>query len=160
MAVDMFLELGDIEGDSKDVTYEGQIDILSWAWGLTQSGTTHSGPGGGAGKVDVPDISFTKNVDKASPNIIKFCCNGKTFEEARLICRKAGEEALEYLVIEFEQALISSYSVGGSEGEIIPMENFSLNFAKFNFIYTPQKDDGSGDAEIPAGLNIPTGEVF
>lgn len=159
MAVDMFLELGDIEGDSKDAVYEGKIDILSWAWGMTQSGTTHSGPGGGAGKVDVQDISITKNIDKASPNIIKVVCTGKALETARLICRKAGEEALEYLVIEMEQVIVSSYSVGGSEGEIIPTENFSLNFAKFTLTYTPQMDDGSGDAEIPVGLNIPTGEV-
>jgi type VI secretion system secreted protein Hcp len=159
MAVDIFLKLGDIEGDSSDAAHAGEIDVLSWSWGMTQSGTMHSGSGGGAGRVDVQDISFTKQVDKASPNLIKSCCNGHTFPEATLTVRKAGDNPLEYLVVELEQVIISSVSLGGSMGEELLTENVSLNFAQFKYIYTPQMDDGSGDAAIEAGYNIRTNEV-
>jgi len=53
MAVDMFLKIDDIEGESVDDVHAGEIDILSWSWGMSQSGTTHTGPGGGAGKVNL-----------------------------------------------------------------------------------------------------------
>lgn len=158
MSVDIFLKLGDIEGDSSDAVHAGEIDVLSWGWGMTQSGTMHSSSGGGAGRVDVQDISFTKGVDKASPNLIKSCCNGTTFSTATLTVRKAGENPLEYLILELENVLISSVSLG-SGGEEQLTENISLNFAKFKYTYTPQTDDGSGDAGIDATYDIRTNEV-
>jgi len=64
MAVDMFMKAGDIEGESNDAKHKGSIDVLAWSWGMSQSGTTHMGTGGGAGKVNIQDLSFTKYVDK------------------------------------------------------------------------------------------------
>ena len=113
MAVDMFLKIDDIEGESVDDVHAGEIDVLSWSWGMSQSGTTHSGPGGGAGKVNVQDLSFVHYVDKASANLMKMCCNGKHFEEAVLVVRKAGETPLEYMIITMKGGLISSVSTGG-----------------------------------------------
>ena len=160
MAADIFIKLGDIEGDAVDKTHGGEIRVLSWGWGLTQSGTMHDSSGGGAGRVSVQDISFTKAVDRASPNLIKFCCNGRTFPTATLTVRKAGsDEPLEYLVLELENIIISSVSLGGSPGEESLTENVSINFAKFKYIYTPQMDDGSGDAEIEAGYDVRTNET-
>ena len=70
MAVDMFLKLGDVKGESAAGGHTEEIDVLAWSWGMTQSGTTHMGSGGGAGKVDVHDLSITKYVDKATPTRI------------------------------------------------------------------------------------------
>jgi type VI secretion system secreted protein Hcp len=64
---------------------------------MSQSGTTHMGGGGGAGKVNVQDLSLTKYVDKASPNLVMATCNGKHYKEALLTVRKAGEKPIEYL---------------------------------------------------------------
>jgi hypothetical protein len=74
MAVDAFLKLGDLKGESPVKGYEDQIQVLSWSWGMSQTGTTHMGTGGGAGKVNVQDMAVTHYVDTASPNIIKACC--------------------------------------------------------------------------------------
>ncbi|HEX7892989.1 MAG TPA: type VI secretion system tube protein Hcp, partial [Terriglobales bacterium] len=76
MAVDIFLKLGDIKGDSTDKTHSDCIDVLSWSWGASQSGTMHMGTGGGAGKVSVQDMSFTKYTDKATAPIVAACCKG------------------------------------------------------------------------------------
>ncbi len=155
MAVDMFLKLATIKGESKDSKHKEEMDILAWSWGMSQSGSTHSGTGGGSGKVSVQDISITKYVDKASPNLLKYCCNGKHFADAVLTVRKAGENPVEYIKITMKEILISAVSTGGSGGEDKLTENVTLNFADFKFEYTPQKDDGTGDSAIEALWNIP-----
>lgn len=154
MAVDMFLKLGDVKGESVDDKHKDETDVLAWSWGMHQSGTTHSGQGGGAGKVSVNDLSITKYVDKGSPTLIISCCNGKHFDEGVLTVRKAGETALEYLKITMKEILVTSVSTGGSGGEDRITENVTLNFAEFKVEYTPQKADGSGDAAIEAGWKI------
>ena len=154
MSVDMFLKIDDIEGESVDDVHAGEIDIISWSWGMSQSGTTHSGPGGGAGKVNVQDLSFIHYVDKSSANLMKMCCNGKHFEEATLVVRKAGEMPLEYLIITMKSGLISSVSTGGSSGEERITESVTLNFSEFKTEYVPQMADGSGDASVIIGWNI------
>ncbi|HEY0707951.1 MAG TPA: type VI secretion system tube protein Hcp [Polyangia bacterium] len=154
MAVDMFLKLDDVKGESTDGAHAGEIDVLSWSWGMTQSGTSHGGGGGGAGKVSVQDLSLTKYVDAATPNLIKMCCNGKHFKTAVLTVRKAGENPLEYLKITMEEGLISSLTTGGSGGEDRLTETVSLNFSKYKLEYAPQKADGSGAAAIEAAWNI------
>jgi type VI secretion system secreted protein Hcp len=154
MAVDMFMKIDDIEGESVDDVHAGEIDIMAWSWGMSQSGTTHAGPGGGSGKVNVQDLSFTHFVDKASPNLMKMCCNGKAFEEAILVVRKAGTEPLEYMKITMKNGIISSVSTGGSSGEDRLTENVTLNFSEFVSVYVPQMPDGSGDAEVTIGWNI------
>jgi type VI secretion system secreted protein Hcp len=154
MAVDMFLKIDDVKGESADKTHNGEIDVLAWSWGMSQSGTAHMGGGGGAGKVSVQDISVTKYVDKASPNLIQWCCSGKHYKEALLTVRKAGGTPLEYIKIKLNEVLVSSISTGGSGGEDRLTENVTLNFAEFDYTYTPQKPDGSGDAEVKAGWDI------
>jgi len=117
MAIDSFLKVGTLKGESVVKGFEDQMQILSWGWGMTQTGTTHSAQGGGAGKVDVQDLQVTKYIDAASPNIMLFCANGKHFTKGKVIVRKAGEKPLEYLTIEIEKVLVSSYMTGGGTGE-------------------------------------------
>jgi type VI secretion system secreted protein Hcp len=154
MAGNMFLKLDGVTGESQDDAHKEEIDILSWSWGLSQSGTTHLGSGGGSGKVNVQDISFTKVVDKSSPTLVKFCANGKHMATGKLSINKMGENPMEYLSIELEEIIVSSISTGGSGGEDRLMENVTLNFAKFKETYTPQKDDGSPDVPVYGGWDI------
>lgn len=156
MAVDMFLELeGSIEGEAKDEEFEKTIDILAWSWGLSQSGSFHTGGGGGAGKCNVQDISITKYVDRSSANLMQFCASGKHFEKGRLIVRKAGGETpLKFLEIRMKNILVSSVSTGGSGGEDRLTENVTLNFAKVELDYIPQKEDGTGDGKVPFTWDI------
>jgi type VI secretion system secreted protein Hcp len=150
MAVDMFLKVTpSLGGESVDKTHAGEIDVLAWSWGMSQSGTTHAGPGAGAGKVNVQDLSVTKYVDSASPKIQLFCANGKHLDEAVLFVRKAGENPLEYIKVTMTDLIITSVSTGGSGGEDRLTENVVLNFATVKFEYTPQKEDGSGGTVIP-----------
>jgi type VI secretion system secreted protein Hcp len=154
MAVDMFFKIDDIKGESTDDKHKGEIDVLSWSWGANQTGTTHTGSGGGAGKVNVHDLSFTKYIDRATPRLLQMCCSGKHIKQAVLVVRKAGGKPLEYLKITLEDALVSTIQDGGSGGDERLSENVGLNFARVKLEYVPQKADGSGEASIPAGWDI------
>lgn len=155
MAVDMFLDIeGEIEGESKDDAHPNTIDVLAWSWGMSQSGTFHVGGGGGAGKVNIQDISCTKWVDNSSAELMKYCANGDHFDSAKLIVRKAGKTPLEYIVIEMKKVMIVAVSTGGSGGEDQLTENVTLNFAEVKFSYKKQKDDGSGEAAKEFPWNI------
>jgi type VI secretion system secreted protein Hcp len=154
MAYDMFIKIGDIKGEANDSKHKGEIDVLSWSWGLSQSGTAHVGGGAGAGKVNVQDLTLTKYVDRASPTLMMACCNGKHYAEALLTVRKAGEKPVEYVKIKLTEVLISHVSTGGSGGEDRLTENLTLNFAKVAVDYTPQKADGSPDSPITMAWDI------
>lgn len=159
MAVDMFLKIGDVKGESRDAKHKEEIDVLAWSWGMSQSGSTHVGGGGGTGKVTVQDLSITKWVDSASHALALACCDGTHYDEALLTVRKAGgKEAIEYIKVTMNEVIISSISTGGSGGEDRLTESVGLNFAKFKFEYTPQKADGTADATKTAGWDIATNE--
>jgi type VI secretion system secreted protein Hcp len=147
MAVDMFLKLDGVKGESKDSKHGGEIHIESFSWGMNQTGAHGAGGGGGAGKVSVHDISITKFVDKSSPTLMLNCCNGKHIPSGLLTVRKAGEKPLEYLKIKLTDILISGVQLSGHGGDLMT-ENVTLNFAKVNVEYQEQKADGSG---IPGG---------
>jgi type VI secretion system secreted protein Hcp len=154
MAVDMFLTIKGVDGESKDGTHTNAIDVLAWSWGMSNSATAHLGSGSGSGKVSVQDLSITKYVDKSSPHLILACCKGNHYPNATLVVRKAGGNPVEYIEIEMTRVFIGSVSTGGSGGEDRLTENIVLNFAEFDFYYSPQKDDGSKGVRIPAEWNI------
>lgn len=143
MALDTFIKIGSLKGESVVKGFEDQIQVLAWSWGMSQSGTTHVGQGGGAGKVNVQDLSFTHYVDSATPNLVKACCTGEHFDSAVLTMRKAGGTALEYVTLTLTEVIITSVSHGGSAGEDLLTENVALNFAKFKFSYQPQDAKGA-----------------
>ncbi|CAN5669413.1 type VI secretion system receptor/chaperone Hcp [soil metagenome] len=156
MAMDMFIKLGTLKGESGDADpkHKDTIDVLAWSWGMSNSGNAHQGGGLGVGKASVQDISFTKWIDRSSPEIMANCLSGKHFPDAKLTVRKAGDKPLEYLVITLQQVLVTSVSTGGSGGEDRLTENVTLNFAKVKLDYMTQKDDGTPGDPIKVGWDI------
>lgn len=159
MAVDMFLKIDDIPGESQDAKHKDEIDVLAWSWGESNSGSMATGGGGGSGQSSANDFSFTKWMDKATPELLKACATGKHIKKAQLTLRKAGgKEPLEYLVIKLEDFLVSSVSTGGSGGEDRLTENVTLNFRKIDLVYQTQKQDGSADKQFPFVYNFASHE--
>jgi len=145
MAVDMFLKLDGIKGESKDDKHKDEIHIETFSWGVNQTGTMGVGGGGGAGKVNVHDITVTKYLDKSTPELMLACCNGKHIPTGLLSVRKAGETPLEYLKIKLTDILISAVQNTGAGGQDAMSESLSLNFAKFEVAYQPQGADGKAE---------------
>ena len=158
---DMFLKLDGIESDSLDSAHENEIIVDSWSWGMVQSGTTHEGPGGGGGKVSGGDMSVAKKVDKATPAIMKHCCNGKHIATGTLTIRESGGDTpVEYLKIEMEQIMVTSYQTGGSsDGQDRIEEHLTLNFQSYITTFTEQTATGSAGAATPQGWNFAKNEA-
>jgi type VI secretion system secreted protein Hcp len=151
-AVDYFLKLEGIPGESLDDRHKDEIEILSFSFGATQTGGITGG--GGAGKVIFSDISFTKPVDKSSPQLYLQCAQGKHIPTAILYGRKAGERPTDYYIIKLTDVLISSVQTSGASGGDRPTESLSLNFTKIEFSYARQKPDGSFEPPIQTGWDI------
>jgi type VI secretion system secreted protein Hcp len=154
MAVDMFLKLEGVTGESQDKVHTKEIDVLARSWGMSNSGTAHVGGGAGSGKRSVQDLSFSKYVDSSSPKLMLNCCNGTHVAKGLLTVRKAGAKPVEYIKVKMETICITNVATGGSGAEDRLIENVTLNFAKVAVDYTPQKVDGSADTTIPFGWDI------
>lgn len=154
-AVDMFLKLDGIPGETTDKANVGSVDILAWSEGLSQSGTTHTGGGTGAGKVNVQDIHFTKYLDSTSPVLRQYISSGAIIPRATLTVRRSGDNPQVFFRIEMKNILISSVSAGGSGGEDRLLENISLNFAEVRWTYIQ-----ANGAEVSAGWNIPENKAL
>ena len=155
-AVDYFLKLDGIVGDSNIKGHEKEIDVDSFSWGLSQSGGVGAGGGGSTGKVQVQDFHFTMRTSKASPDIFKKAVTGGHLLFAILSARKAGGDVgNDFLKITLSDALISSYSINGDGNSIIgPEDSISVNFAKVEFEYTQQNATGGSGATTKAGWDL------
>ena len=154
MAVDMFLKLDGVNGESQDKAHGKEIDIISWSWGMSNSGSAHQGGGAGSGKVSVQDLSVTKFIDSSSAPLMLSCCNGAHYETAVLTVRKAGEKPVEYVTIKLQEVMITSVSTGGDGGNDRLTENVTLNFAKVKVEYLPQEAKGGKGTMIPFSWDI------
>jgi type VI secretion system secreted protein Hcp len=161
MAVDYFIKFDGIKGESTDSKHKGEIDVESWSWGETQSAPGGPGGGGGAGKVAIQDFHFMMRLNSASPGLMRACATGKHIKTAVLTGRKAGKSQLEYLTFKFHDVLVSSFQTGGSEqSEDVPTDQVSLNFAKIEVAYRPQKSDGTLAEPIHFKYDLKTNKPF
>jgi type VI secretion system secreted protein Hcp len=150
MAVDCFLKIDGIPGESTDAKHTGQINVLSWSWGETQA--MAPGAPGGAGKVSMQDFHFSKAVDAASPKLMLACASGQQIKDAVLSCRKAGGSQ-DFLTITFTEVAVSGYQI--SDGAAAdPTDQLALHFAKIQFDYAQQKPDGTLGAPIEGGWDL------
>jgi len=154
MAVDYFLKIDTVPGESQDHKHKDEIHLESWSWGERQEGASAADGGGGAGKVSMQDFHFTMKMNKATPKLFLACANGEHIKKAVLTCRKAGKEQQEFLIVTFTDLLISSYQTGGNASDVIPTDQISFNFAKIEFEYKPQKADGTLDAAVKTGYDL------
>jgi type VI secretion system secreted protein Hcp len=130
MAVDMFLKIDGIQGESRDSKHKGEIEILSFSWGVSNSGSGQTGGGGGAGKVTVHDFSIVKQLDTTSPELLERACRGEHLGSALLTLVRTGSgksDQQEYLKIKLSDILISGYSTGGSN-TTLPAEQVTFTF--------------------------------
>ncbi len=159
MAVDFYLELEGIKGEAQDKTHKDKIDVLSWSWGASQSGTTHMGSGSGSGKAHFQDLSITKFVDKSTPVLLQHVSTGKHITKGTLFVRKAaGDNPLEYIKLEMKDIIVTNVSTGGSGSDDRITESVTLNFGEYKYIYTEQKPDGSKGAAPEFAWDIAANE--
>jgi len=144
MALNMFIKMDSIKGESQDDKHKDEIDVLSWSWGLEQSGAGPSAGGGGAGKVSVHDLAITKRTDIATPQLMLACANARHIKEALLTVRKPDRNQLEFVRIKMNDVMVRSLSTTTSDSSDDSItENVALNFSKVQVDYVRQKADGT-----------------
>jgi type VI secretion system secreted protein Hcp len=161
MAIDYFLKIDGIPGESPDSKHKGEIEVQAWSWGEANPPPPGAGgTGSAAGKVQIQDLNFTARTSKASPNLLLACASGKHFKSAVLTARKAGKPQAEFLTFSLSDVLVSVYQIAGAEGDVVPMDSFSLNFSKIQVEYKEQKADGSLGASTKAGWDVKQSKKF
>jgi type VI secretion system secreted protein Hcp len=152
--VDYFLKIDGIPGESVDSTHKGEIELESFSWGETNSGS-QGGAGGGAGRVSIQDFHFVMKLSKASPKLLLACATGQHLKQAVLTGRKAGKAQQEFLVYKFTDLVVSSYQTSASAQDSQgPLDQVSFSFARIEVEFRAQKPDGSLDAPIKAGWDV------
>lgn len=155
-AVNLFLDIDDIKGESTDTNHQDWIDILAYSFGVSNAGSPATGGGGGAGKASFQDFHFTKLLDASSPFLFQAVASGKHFMEAQFeVVQASGQNSGEaFLKYKLTDILVTSFSQ--SSGGDIPADSFSLAFAKIDMDYRPEKSDGTLGPWIHAGWNLKT----
>ena len=155
MAEDWFLKIDGIEGESTSNAHKGEIDVLAWSWGVTQSGTMSFGGGAGAGKAEFQDFHFITRISKASPKLFLAAASGSHFKWAQLSGVRAGGTSKAGDFLRYKLSDVHVSSVQHSDGEDdLPTEQISLGYAKFQMDYSTQTPSGKLGAPVSAGWDL------
>jgi len=158
MAYDAFLKLDQITGESQKTNHIGEIDLMSFSWGASNSSSVGTGTGASTGKVNVSDFSIMKSTDSASPNLFQKCCDGSVIATGVVtLQRQTNAGAVPYLVYNFTNVYVTSVQWSGSGGSgDSPMESVSFCFEQGTVDYTPVDDNGTPGTAIHGGWNVGT----
>lgn len=164
MAFDCFFKIDGVPGESTDDKHKDWIELTAYSHGVSQlaSGSASSGGGRSAERCDLQDFSITKTLDKASPKLALFCCNGTHIGEIKMeLCRATGDKQ-KYMEYVMSDVIVSSVSTGGASdsGDSLPTESVTFNYGKFEWIYTEthhKTGKPTGDVKAHWDLTANTG---
>jgi type VI secretion system secreted protein Hcp len=155
MAVDMFLKIDGIPGESTDARHRDEIDVLSYNWGESQPPTASSAGGAAVGRVTMQDFHFAMRVNKASPKLFLACASGAHIRNAILTVRRTGANPVEFLKWTLSDVTVASYQTDSNvPAAEPPLDQTSLRFAKVEVEYSSMRPDGSLDTPIKAGWDL------
>jgi type VI secretion system secreted protein Hcp len=137
-AVDCFAKVEGLSGESTDDKHKDWIDVLSWSWGVSQSGTmaTASGTGRLAERADLSEFSIIKTVDRTSPKLALYCSNGNYIEKVTIELCHTEDGQQKFMEYKLEDVIIASVKPSGSRGEAMPLEEVSFSYGKITWTYT------------------------
>lgn len=144
---DMFLMVkgashGLIKGETQDVPHKGEIDVLSWSWGM--QGRPSVGGGGAAGKAVIQELKVVKRIDSASTALMQALRTNELIQKAVLTLRKAGKTQHEYFKVTIEEGRVTGLHIeaGDTSGSPLTFEHVAFSFNKITIEYVPQGKDG------------------
>jgi type VI secretion system secreted protein Hcp len=138
MAVDYFLKIDGIDGESQQTGHVKELEMDNWSFGETQSGVATTATGSASGKVTLNEFRFSKRMDSASAKLMQYCANGKHIKWARFTARRAGSEGgvpVDYLFATFGDLVISSHEISGTGAEGWPYESIAFSYGQLVVSY-------------------------
>jgi len=145
MATNMYLKVDKIPGQTKTKGFEGQIEVLSYSNGVTQSTTSNpSNQHRTTGSPNIHDLSISKYQDISSAPLLQSCLAGEDLKTAVLTVGRMDDKVMKAAwVITMENVIISSVAFGCSSGEEIGREEVTLNFTASKWEFMQQNADGT-----------------
>ena len=157
MATTAFIKLAGIDGESVTEDHVGEIEVMSWNWGLNAATPVQAGGGSGAGRVLPKDIHFVHRYDKASPMLLRMAASGRHIASAVLSVRRSGADPQDALKVTLKEVLITSL-LAGDDGNGTT-EHVALSYAEIGFSYRVQSDTGAAGTPVEVDWNVHTGTV-
>lgn len=158
---DSFIKIQDIPGESSDDKHAEWIEILSFSHGVSQpgSGSVSSGGSRTAERCEHQDFSIVKTLDKATPKLNLYCCNGTHIPEVVVELCRAGGDKQKYMEYKMTDVIISSVRPGGSAkgGENLPLEEVTFTYGKIDWTYTEtDHKTGAPKGDVSTHWNLHT----
>ena len=171
-SLDIFLKLDGIDGESKVVGHEKEIEVLTYEQGIDHAAAPPMGGGAGSGKASFSGVRFRKAVDAASVPILLACASGAHIKDARFTFRKPGSGFTFYKVTLEEVAGVSIVQRAGvgvqyplsfaalrqGDDNAGLLDEVTLAYTRIRWEYVPQKPDGSAGTPIKGGWDIQLGK--
>jgi type VI secretion system secreted protein Hcp len=162
MAIDVYLQIDGIKGESTDDRHKDWIECKSVSWGVEQPRSATSSTGGGhtAERCEHRDIVITKLADLASPILLQTCAAGRTIPKAKLEFMRADAqgERVKYFEIELDNVLIGAVSPAVNEGDILT-EEVGFKFSKVRWKYTQQRIAGGIGGNTSGGWDLAANRI-
>lgn len=162
MAIDVYLQIDGIKGESNDTSHKDWIECTGVEWEVLQpkSATASTGGGHTAERCEHKDIVLKKLSDLASPLLLQNCSSGKTFAKATIDFMRADTqgERIKYFQIELENVLIGGVAPSVDEGSIL-QEEVRLKFSKVKWKYIQQKVSGGSGGNTSGGWDLSANKV-
>lgn len=151
MAVDYFLKLDGIQGESQEKNHKNEIQLLSFSWGASNVSSVSGTGGSGAGKVDLSDFSTMIFFDKSTPKFFKSICKGTHIPTGTLSATKSGADK-PYLKVDFKELFVTSLQISASSE--IPSVSVSFTYNEIKIDYSTQDEKGNLTSTGPVTWNL------
>ena len=153
MAVEFFLKLDGITGESQVAGHVGEIQLSAYNFSGSNASSVAAGTGGsGVGKVSLGTINVTKQTDSASVKLFLNLCKGTHIATGLLSAIKSGGGGKPYLTLQLTEVFITSFQLDSSSET--PVERLSLSFRSIQVSYFAQNPDGTMVAKGVGGWDV------
>ncbi|MCC8396372.1 type VI secretion system tube protein Hcp [Paraburkholderia sp. MMS20-SJTR3] len=149
---DMFVKIDGIAGESKDEFHPNEIEVNSWRWKMEQLSSMLTGASPGAPKATIVDLQFVHQIDRSSPNLMRYCLTGRRIPTAVLTTRKAGGVPMDFLKITMENVVITSVEPIVFDNSYF--EHVSMSFSRVKQEYKLQGGAGTSAGTVTASFDI------
>jgi len=127
-----FLELNPaVQGEATTSPFEQMIEVSSISWGASNPACS-----GSKGNIVPSEFIFTKGIDRASTTLYNALRDRLVYSSAKFrVARNVGGGLTTFTTYDFQDAILSSVSSAGTNGDSRPVESWSLSFSAVVITY-------------------------
>jgi type VI secretion system secreted protein Hcp len=151
MAIDVFLRIDGITGESQNPNFKGQIELESFSFGANNVVNIGSGTGSGSGKVSFTPITVTKLPDTTSPVLFLAVCQGTRFGTATISFVQPGASAA-YITFDLGTVIASGLTTSVTNG--VTLETITLVCGSLRYTVVTYNASGAATGTVTDGWDI------